>query len=144
MGHPYTMRKLIGILLMLVTFIASSCNKKDSVDASIVGSWMLMEQYSGFANGGNFLWNEVAIEHSKVLYFAQVSYMESPVQPGAYPTCSGEYQRAGNTLQVKTDCNTLTEEMTIKKLTTTQLILERTGREGQIQYKYRKFSMMPY
>ncbi|MFC4262650.1 hypothetical protein ACFOWM_07165 [Ferruginibacter yonginensis] len=123
------------LLLFVATF--SSC-KKDNVNNGIIGKWKLIEVYDGYANGGNFQWNNISNDYSHSLEFSENGqYLRQENINGNNQQCIGTYiLQTDNNLEINSNCNTAIEKMKISELTTTILIIDRQVIEGKIRYKY--------
>lgn len=126
---------LFGSILVLLTIF--SC-KKSVENNGLVGNWKLVEQYDGYANSGNFQWNSVPSANSHILSFtASGSYQKTEIINGTTNNCTGTYLlQADNKLEINSTCNTVTERDFVSELTSKTLILDRSGIEGKIRYKY--------
>jgi hypothetical protein len=133
-------QQFISLLAIFILINSFSCTKeKIFQNEGIVGKWQLTEVYDGYANGGSFSWNKVSEEYSHSLKFSasgEYSRIENSGNGGQ--ECSGTYVLdAANNLDIKTNCQTLTEVMKISELTNSNLIIDRQGIEGIIRYKYK-------
>ena len=116
-----------------------SCNKKQSMENNgLVGKWKLIEIYNGYANGGDFSWHIVSIEDSHNLEFTGIGvYKRRENLNGNFQQCLGTYQLLpDNNIEVNTNCYITVEKMIISNLTNQNLIIDRSGIEGVIRYKY--------
>ena len=122
--------------LLLTPF---SCRKPIENTRGIIGNWKLVELYDGYTNGGNFRWNAVPAEDAHVLSFSDDGiYLKTSTVNGAPVYCSGTYNlQANNSLEINSTCNTVTERAVVSELTSKILILDRSGIEGLIRYKYK-------
>ena len=130
---------LIFIFVAFSLTTISSCKKTDNIEnAGIIGKWELKEMYNGYANGGNYSWNTVSVDNSHTLTFRQNGeyYLKQNVN-GNNQECFGTYiLQPSNNLEITSSCNSLTEKGFISELTPTLLILDRSGIERVIRYKY--------
>ena len=132
------MRKYIltlGTIMILVAIV--SCEKTVE-NNGLIGDWKLIEQYDGYANGGNFQWNKIPTENSHYLTFtADGNYQKTEIIYGTQYNCTGTYLlQTDNKLLINSNCNTVTERAFVSELTPKTLILDRSGIEGVIRYKY--------
>ncbi len=129
------MKKYFIFLLSFIVLF-SSC-KKDS-NKGILGKWKLIEVYNGYANGGNFQWNNISNENSHTLNISDNGqYLRQENLGGNSQQCVGTYiLQADNNLEINTNCNSVTEKMKISEVTSTVLIIDRQVIEGKIRYKY--------
>lgn len=129
--------RLLIILTVIFSLTNSSC-KKLVENNGIVGSWKIVEQFDGYANGGNFQWNSVPSENAHILSFtAEGKYQKAEMINGVQSNCTGTYfLHPDNKLEINSTCNTVTERAFVSERTTTTLILDCSGIEGVIRYKY--------
>ena len=124
--------------LSLLFFIGvfSSCKKEKN--NGILGKWKLVEVYDGYANGGNFQWNNISNESSHTLEFSDnAQYIRQENINGNNQQCIGTYiLQTDNNLEINSNCNTVTEKIKISEISSTVLIIDRQGIEGKIRYKY--------
>lgn len=128
---------LIFIALILTTIL--SCKKTNNIEnVGLIGKWQLKEVFNGYANGGDYKWNIVAVDNSHTLTFGQNGqYILKENVNGNNQECIGTYSlQTSNNLEVNSNCSMLTEKMFISELTANSLILDREGIEGKIRYKY--------
>lgn len=133
--------KALELFICAVLFLTtnSSCKKANTIEnVGIVGKWQLKQVFDGYVNGGHFIWNGVSIENSHFLTFTQNGqYNKKENFNGNNQECTGTYNlQTPDHLEVNSSCNTTTEKMVISELTTTSLILDRSGIEGTIRFKY--------
>lgn len=128
--------KKVLFYLLLSTLTFSSC-KKDT-NNGLLGKWKLIEVYDGYGNGGNFKWNTVSTDNSHTLDFTNNGqYFRKENKNGNNQDCSGTYLlQSDNTLEINSNCNTVTEKMKISELSSVLLIIDRQVIEGKIRYKY--------
>lgn len=130
---------LLYIFTVLILTTASSCKKTERIEnVGIVGKWQLKEVFDAYVNGGNFTWNSVLIDDSHTLTFTKDRhYVRKENINGNYQDCNGTYNlQTSNMLEVNSSCNTATEKMFISELTPHSLIIDRSGIEGKLRYKY--------
>jgi hypothetical protein len=132
-------QKSILRYIFLAATILISCVKKDVVEnAGLIGKWRLTEVYDGYGNGGNYTWKNVPKENTHLLVFTtDGKYERNENAGGAFQKCSGTFQLlADNKLEVNSSCQTITEHMKISELSPHILIIDRSGIEGVVRYKY--------
>ena len=124
-----------GIIAIL--FTTGSC-KKSIENNGLVGKWKLIKQYDGYVNGGNFKWNMVAAENSHALSFTQDgNYLKIDEVNGNPGICTGTYLlQTDKKLEINSTCFTTPETAFVSELNSNLLILDRSGIEGVIRYKY--------
>ena len=121
---------------ILTTFL--SCKKEKEIEnSSIVGRWQLESVFNGYANGGNFQWNNVAVENSHILFFTKDELYNQKSVRGNGKECNGTYYLSdSDTLEINSDCNLHTLKMFVSELTDKSLILDFQGIEGIIRDRY--------
>ena len=93
--------------------------------------------FNGYANGGNFKWNEVAFENSHVLSFTNEGLYFQKGFSGNVRECMGTYRLLpSDTLEINADCNIVTMKIFVSELTKESLIFDFQGREGKIRERY--------
>jgi hypothetical protein len=128
--------KKIFVYLVLFIVVFSSCKKNSN--NKLQGKWKLVAVYNGYANGGNFLWNNISDENSHTLEFSDNGqYLRQENQNMNNQQCIGTYIfQTYNNLEINSNCNTVTEKMKISEISSTLLIIDIQVREGKIRYKY--------
>lgn len=116
----------------------SSCKKTNGIgNSGIVGKWQLQSVFNGYANGGNFEWNDVPFEYSDILTFTKDGLYNKKSFTGNTVECIGMYHlSASDTLEINSDCNLVAEKIFMSELTIKFLIIDYRGREGKIRYRY--------
>jgi len=123
----------------LILLTISSCKKTElPKNAGIVGKWHLKEVFDGYVNGGNFQWHVVSIEGSHTLIFTEDNrYKKKENINNNNWECNGMYSLQNLTeLEINSNCNTVTERVFISELTPVSMIIDRSGIEGKIRYRY--------
>ena len=132
------------ITLMLTIFIMtilSSCKKDKTQNDRILGNWKLVENYDGYANGGTFTWHAVANDDSHILTFSPNGQYKKIQNFNGSQECMGTYTLLNSVnLEINSNCNTVTQKVTISELTQTTLIIDEQVREGKIRDKYLKIN----
>ena len=125
----------LGTIMILVAIV--SC-KKTIENNGLIGDWKLIEQYDGYANGGNFQWNKISSDNSHTLTFtSDGKYTKKETTISNQNNCTGTYIfQSDNKLEINSTCNTVTERAFVSELTSRTLILDRSSIEGVIRYKY--------
>jgi len=119
--------------------IFASCKKDMRIqNDGIVGNWKVVEYYDGYVNGGTFTWHTITNDNSHTLTFSSNGqYNRKENINGSFQECVGAYALLNsNNLEINSNCNTVSEKLTISELTTTTLIIDRSVIEGKIRYKY--------
>lgn len=131
--RPYILS--LGTIMILVATV--SC-KKTVENSGLIGKWKLIERYNGYFNGGNFQWNRVPPQNSHTLTFtSDGKYTKKEGTSSTQNNCIGTYiLHSDNKLEINSNCNTGTERAVVSDLTSKKLILDRSGIEGVIRYKY--------
>ncbi|HUC82198.1 MAG TPA: hypothetical protein VMR70_14940 [Flavisolibacter sp.] len=128
------------IFLAFSVLLLFSCKKEGQAfeNEGLHGKWRLTERFDGYGNGGGFKWHKVAFDNSHSLEFtASKSYTKRENISGSFQECTGTYQHLpDNTLEINSNCQTITERAKISELTSKKLIIDRQGREGIIRYQY--------
>lgn len=129
--------RLLVFGMVILSFTSFSC-RKSVENNGLVGNWKLVEQYNGYLNGGNFQWKSVPEKDSHSLSFSTNNkYQKKEMINGAVFNCVGTYLlKPDNKLEINSDCNTSIEEVVVSELTSKTLILDHSGTEGIIRYKY--------
>jgi hypothetical protein len=124
-------------LYLLFCVLAFSSCKKESNDG-IIGKWKLVEVYNGYANGGNFQWNNISNENSHTLEFSSNGeYLREENINGNNQQCVGTFTlQTDNIIEIFSNCNSVTEKKKISELSSSLLIIDRQVIEGIIRYKY--------
>lgn len=132
------MRQYILTLATIMILIAIVSCKKTVENNGLIGNWKLIEQYDGYANGGNFQWNKIPSENSHILSFTSDGrYRKDETSGTNQNNCIGTYVlQPDNKLEINSTCNTAIERALVSELTSKTLILDRSGIEGVIRYKY--------
>jgi len=109
------------------------CSKEES-SSGIVGTWQLIEEFEGYANGGNFQWSPVHEEDQiRLIFSGDGDYQQ--IRPGN-AICEGTYLlQAGEILTIDTECQTKPYHQEIS-FEDAFLLLTYTGREGYVIQKY--------
>lgn len=126
-------------LFFATAFLLTIASCKKSIENNgLEGNWKLIEIYDGYANGGNFKWTFISTDNSHILSFSKDGkYLKTEGVSGNYTECKGTYSlQSGNNLEIHSNCNTVTEKAFISELSPKILILDRSGIEGKIRYKY--------
>jgi hypothetical protein len=132
------MKVRLLIFCTMVLFLTTVSCKKSVQNNGLIGNWKLVEIYDGYLNGGNFQWNPVHSAYSHILSFtANGTYLKTEMINGTQFNCTGTYLlHANNMLEINSNCNTGTEKVFVSELTSKTLILNASGIEGVIRYKY--------
>lgn len=134
------MRKYIITLFSFLCLVTvSSCKKSETFkNNGIIGKWLLTEVYDGYANGGSFKWNDVALANSHTLEFTpDGKYTRQENENGNFQKCYGTYEFNYSNVVVNTFCEIVPDTLKISELKPTSLIIDRQGIEGTIRYKYK-------
>lgn len=147
---------LLFLIIVIFFSLLYACNKSEPLQSIpvfpkkdtlvnkkyLIGKWFYSENYQGYGNGGNFLWNPVEYRFSYTLKFAEDGkYTYQSNSPLGYPPCTGTYQwLAGDTLEKKsTTCINGYGDLGIRKVTQlsdTLLICDIAVIEGIVRFKY--------
>ena len=128
--------KIKFLALSLLVFALLSC-KKEPFDENngIYGTWLLVDRFDGYHNGGNFQWNAVQPNTIQYLEFGSNQTYKSVASGNSSFECIGTFEiLANDTLKISTNCNTAVFKDIISHLTNSILIIDQ---QGVIRYRYK-------
>ena len=124
---------------IVVSSLLTSCDKEKEIveNQGPNGKWRLTEYYDGYANGGSFSWHAISLNNSHSLEFTtNGQYIKHP-NSNSTQVCSGTFRLlSDSTLEINSNCQTITERAKITQLTNSILIIDYSVIEGTIRYKY--------
>jgi hypothetical protein len=132
------MRTNFNIFLLLIfTCLFASCKKETSSETGIIGKWKLVEQYNGYANGGDFKWSPVPEDFQKTISF-QNNGAYSEYNKGQYPDqCNGTYSLINsNEVLFNSACSSEPYTLRIDRLPNKLLVITYMVRQGEIKQKF--------
>jgi len=127
----------LRIAIVFIFIIFQSCTKSVQTPL-LVGEWRAIECLTANADGQNNTWLKLDQQDFQVLTFTESGeYLETNNTGTVQQVCVGTYkQLPAELLQITSSCQQEPLAVTISELTGSTLILDFTGREGVVRFRY--------
>lgn len=136
------MKPKLLILFLFCLAIFSACKKETQPDivTTIIGQWQLQKQFNGYANGGDYRWDSVPNNARKKIKFQGDNTFIESAPPGLTPIqCTGTYTiTPDNHLILNSACNQSPLDFSLTDITSSELELSTSVREGVIKQRFKK------
>lgn len=141
------MTKVILSAACLVGSLLFSCRKGPAPDRkTLEGRWELSETFDPYGPPGSRTGSPAPAESRHTIEFGTGGqYARAEGAAGNFQRCFGTYRLIHQKdLVLYSTCAPPVESVTISELTGEELVIDRTGTEGVIRYKYRRAGPWPY